>query len=361
MKPSIVESSSATITLKALDALGQIMTGYSATANQFSLSDGVDNYPVTSVTWSNGIGTMVIEVPATTGSKTLVLSLDGNPISTYPLPLEVEVIVPYQGRFDTTNAVLAYDMAVTGATDSVVENYADLGNVTLGASNGTYIPAQFTSTSAYKVVAGGADIILGQYRACISGANLTPTGGPVTTSGSTAFAELFTNVDYTVGLPIKTISLALVHAWGYDVYGAATPYRLYWDTIAGTNHGDGFVFSSNRDANTLKVLHAQSDFVSIPNQYFNFDKLLCIITLTIDDSAKDGSAIVKTYANANLINTSTVTLSSAERTWGGAPAAGISVPAFLGGSEIRPLFELVCYNDVKDAAFIAANANAWGL
>lgn len=118
MSNILVRGINAVITLLAKDALGNPMTSFSADKALFTVTDdGGATYPISSLTWNAGVGTMVVMPPDVIGGKTLTIRMNNTPVPTHPPAFQVSLVDPYQGRFNSQGAVILTDGAgISGQT-----------------------------------------------------------------------------------------------------------------------------------------------------------------------------------------------------------------------------------------------------
>ena len=163
----LIKNSQANLKLLFKDALGVPLTDFNPTKDRFTVIDEAGHtYSINSVTWdSNGNGTLNINTPNTIGNQKLYIQLDGTPLITHPSPLELALTSPYQGRFNLTNALVAWDCnIIASGVLSALPDYSSHNNVAEKNDKTTYTTT-FTNKTQYKIGANGTLITKGTYQA----------------------------------------------------------------------------------------------------------------------------------------------------------------------------------------------------
>ena len=163
----LIKNSQANLKLLFKDALGVPLTDFNPTKDRFTVIDEAGHtYSINSVTWdSNGNGTLNINTPNTTGNQKLYIQLDGTPLITHPSPLELALTSPYQGRFNLTNALVAWDCnIIASGVLSALPDYSSHNNVAEKNDKTTYTTT-FTNKTQYKIGPNGTLITKGTYQA----------------------------------------------------------------------------------------------------------------------------------------------------------------------------------------------------
>jgi hypothetical protein len=354
----LLKNSQATFELVAKDAYGMIISDFNVTKDQMLLTttEGVV-LTIESVTWTNGIGLMIVDIPALSVLQTsLTLKVQNQTPPFDPNPFVVQIIHAYGGRFILNESVAAWDMIIPATSVTTLTDYSDNNRIATKSDGISSIQPSliWLATDAYITEAGGYQYTVGSNMRSWANGSGDSWIGLIDANGRTALCEPTDANTY----PVKTLQL-IVAGWNLG----ATFRELiagYGMKIAAANIQDGLgLVVSN---SSLDLISANGTvLLTVPSAgLFGSDRQIVSLTFTYNGS------IVEFYVNQNKIGqanwtrgnlgtlTATLFASSASN------PSGWPVQTDSGASKFA-IFDFAAYSTVKSVDFIAGNAAAWGL
>lgn len=362
----LIKNSQANLKLLFKDALGVPLTDFNPTKDRFTVIDEAGHtYSINSVTWdSNGNGTLNINTPNTTGNQKLYIQLDGTPLITHPSPLELALTSPYQGRFNLTNALVAWDCnIIASGVLSALPDYSSHNNVAEKNDKTTYT-SLFTNKTQYKIGANGTLITKGTYQA----GNTDTVGDTYAHKGLEVLTPnvdaLCRTSDSSLSVPlIKTIQFCL---WrGRDCMSGYNAPIFYYGLIYDNKKTS--VSISIEDYNLVLRKNSASGYTNIytydltRGNVFTKANEIAVITLRFNTDLT-----LSLFLNKTLLTTIAWKIVSTTDNAAGPAFAFLEDRWYYYGYPISfgyityNLFDVVGYSDIKSDVFIQANAAAWG-
>lgn len=381
---NLINSKNTTITLRAKGILGDTLTTFSADKTRFTVTDsGGRSYPVQSVVWAAGLGTMVITTPNFQGSTTLTILLDGTPVATHPPTLDVNLISPYMGKFISDNAIILTDGVVSGTNQTALSNLRG-NNYNLTNKIGTALLTDFCPASeSYRCPPSGPAIPLNVAHAGIGGRPYNAsTGDPLQYGYQVTDANGGANLMYVEGSdwPMKTIMMAVWTQAG----GPANNLFANGDILTIAANG-----SNNDPLKYTEVIRLRWDDVYPPFPYLQRNSstitsqfpgplaadrpigqvfgAVSFFALRITTTDMPRHFILDTFYNNRKATSAQLDLGSFSgaapqvRSVNNIPALGVLMGIPYSTQGKTALLDLAVYPDTKSDDFIFENMAAWGL
>lgn len=366
------------MTVTPRDSGGQPILGLgNINASRWIVTDGTNNFTVNSSTLlSDGVtdryALSVTPSGLPTGTKDVVIKLDGLTVATAPTPLQYDFRPAYSGMFDTTGAEIAWDMTLDSA--SVKNIYDASGNNRTGAK---YTPAafnntRFTAASTYKTSIGGSPITLGQAKI---GALCSEMGGDL--AGSNVGCGLYTGNDdlcsgivYSNGLPINTL-VGVFYKSSASILAGGLGLQYGWSK-SGASGNEGFrVGISNINTINLYAITTGGLSTSVcsialntSSHLWDYATGILFVAVRVNSIDATGLANLTLFANAESASgnfqfgTSAVANVSHLKCVSG---FGANTNASAVTADVYACFDFAAYSDIKSNAFLTQQRQAWGL
>lgn len=362
----LVANSVETMIITPLNSFNQIISGFTPSAGQITITDDTSptpiNYPVQSLTWDadTKLGTLTFQTPdgiTQSVTKNLTVKKDGVALNVIPNPLTVDIMPPYRGRFILSSAVLAWDFALThGATISSFYDYSG-NNAHAVAFDGTVIgnTSKYTTTPNYKRFAGDTSITLGYKTYCFDQA-LTAKRPALNANKVNELTEVPSGPVF----PARTISFAFILAGlnstiSYNLWNWGIRVQSIFNTsISATVDIDDFSNAYLKIKSGGNIVY--SKFIG---NGANYDKVLNVVSIVLTPINTNYYSMDIYYGQLAKVTVASIHLDS------NAADIGRTLNFCSGGwlaEYVTPfIFEFVMYSDAKSSTFIYQNATAWGI
>ena len=354
----LLKNSQATFELVAKDAYGMVIPDFNVTKDQVSLttSEGV-LLTIESLIWANGVGTMVVDIPALSVLQTsLTLKVQNQTPPFDPNPFVVQIIHAYGGRFILNESVAAWDMIIPAVTVTSLTDYSNNNRLATKSDGVSAIQSTFLwqPSDSYVTESGGYAYTVGSNMRSWTNGTGESWIGLVDANGRASLCE----PSDSNTIPVKTLQL-VVAGWNLGA--------TFRELIAG--YGMKVASAGIQDGLGLVVSNSSLDLISgngsvlltTPSAgLFGAEKQIVSLAFTFTGS------IVEFYVNQTKIGQANFTLGNNTNliptlfTGGGVNPAGWPANVDSGTSKLA-IFDFAAYSTVKAADFIAGNAAAWGL
>jgi len=360
----LVSGNTSTVTLTALNAFGQQVTnGFPAPGDVFTLVDNTTaNYPITAETWNDGVGTLEVTAPTITinsVNRTLILKLNGSVVNVNPDPLLVTIFPPYNGKFVLTNAVIAWDCSVAGSNlTSRLYDYSGNNRYAVTQDLGYFYYWAYSNLN-YKTSSIATPINLG-HCATVAISNQTIDTTAILSADAVTALPSFTPST----LPIRTIQTIV---WRRDAaYTNETPVTLFYLKFEELDNPSWFAdihcefLWDGADESIAFSIDGSTTILEKFSLTGNFDFAQAIVSVAC---IINSDYTIDVYFNNDFMGTVAAFMVDPPTDLVLAQYSGIGsisiVPPITNYGFAQ--FELVAYSDIKNAAFIETNVNAWGL